>query len=79
MIDMNREVKDLVEALDDVFEEKIEDLLEIGFDDRQHNDWLSENGDTETSRAEYSNMKDEILRRTLEELTTRWRNSSKLW
>ena len=52
-MDIEREAKDLVEALDDAFDEAVENFF-VGFAERQYNDWLSSGG----SEYEFSNVED---------------------
>jgi len=73
-MDIEREAKDLVEALDDAFDEAVENFF-VGFAERQYNDWLSSGG----SEYEFSNVEDECLRRALEKITNRWKEAGQLW
>ena len=77
-INMDYEVTKLVEALDDAFDDAVEEVL-CNFAERQFGDWVNAYGTSDTASAEFSAMEDEILRRSLEVITLRWKESSKLW
>ena len=71
---MEHEAKELVEALDDAFDETVENFF-VGFAERQYNDWINSGG----TKEEFSNVEDELLRRALEKLTNRWKEKGQLW
>jgi len=77
-INMDHEVNKLVESLDDAFEEVVEDVF-ASFAERQYSDWIGKYGMTATSSQEFSNMEDEILRRALEVMILRWKESKRVW
>ena len=76
-INMDHEVYKLVEALDDAFDNAVEETLG-NFAERQFGDWMTAYGASETASAEFSAVEDEILRRSLEVITLRWKESKKL-
>jgi len=73
-INIDVEVADLVEALDDALSDAQEEF-EINFKERQMNDWVSAHGLTEESTSRFDAIQNEILRRALVVIRTRWERS----
>lgn len=73
-INIDVEVADLVEALDDTLSDAQEEF-EINFKERQMNDWVSAYGLTEESISRFDAIQNEILRRALVVIRTRWERS----
>jgi len=73
-INMDHEVKLMVEAMDDAFDGAVDEAL-ANFAERQFGDWVTANGGTERSIAEFSNIEDEITERAIEVIAHRWKKA----
>jgi len=73
-INIDVEVVNLIEKLDDAFNDAQEEF-EISFTERQYSDFLTAHGATESATREFNKIQEEILRRALVAIRTRWERS----
>ena len=65
------EVMQLIEDIDDAVDNAIENFL-TNFAERQMNDYIDANGATEEAILQFSDLENEIMRRALVVIRTRW-------
>jgi len=73
-MNMDVEVVDFVERLEDVIGDATEDLLE-SFASRHMSDFMSTHGATEETSKAFSDLEQELLKRSLRVIRTRWEAS----
>lgn len=73
-INLDVEVNELVECIDDHVDSAVEDFM-VRFAERQYGDWVNTHGVTAASAGAFSDLEDEILRRALRVIRTRWERS----
>ena len=73
-INLDVEVTQLVENIDDAVNEAVEEFL-ANFAERQMNDFMTANGATEETAMAFQKLENEIMRRALRVIRTRWERS----
>ena len=73
-INIDVEVTDLVETLDDIIDEAVENFL-CNFAERQMSDFMSTNGATRKASMAFQDIENEIMRRALGVIRSRWERS----
>ena len=73
-INIDVEVTDLVETLDDIIDEAVENFL-CNFAERQMSDFMSTNGATRKASMAFQDIENEIMRRALRVIRSRWERS----
>lgn len=73
-INLDVEVTDLVEKLDDTIDEAVENFL-CNFAERQMGDFMTANGATRKTSMAFQDIENEIMRRALRVIRSRWERS----
>ena len=73
-INIDVEVADLVEVLDDTIDETVENFL-CNFVERQMSDFMTAHGATRRASMAFQDIENEIMRRALRVIRSRWERS----